>query len=60
MVSKEDMRAKGIKSPDVFDCFAFNYLEEASYMLADGIARSAEESKKNLLSAASNAFAAVK
>lgn len=36
MMSKEDMRKDGIKSPDIMDTFAFAFLEGTTYMVADG------------------------
>lgn len=36
MARKEDMRKEGIKSPDVFDTFAFAFLEGTTYQVADG------------------------
>lgn len=35
MVSKEDMRRDGIKSPDLIDAASFPFLESATYMPAD-------------------------
>lgn len=35
MMSKDDMRKKGIKSPDIFDCFAFGFVEGAIYNVSD-------------------------
>lgn len=36
MMKKEDMRKEGIKSPDIWDTFAFAFLENVHYMVADG------------------------
>lgn len=36
MDKKEEMRKNGIKSPDIWDTFAFAFLEGVSYMAADG------------------------
>ncbi len=36
MMSKEDMRKEGIKSPDIFDCFAFAFLENVTFIVAGG------------------------
>lgn len=36
MLSKEDMRKKGISSPDILDTFAFAFLEYVNYAPADG------------------------
>lgn len=35
MEKKEEMRKEGIKSPDIWDTFAFAFLEETTYMPAD-------------------------
>lgn len=35
MMSKEDMRKEGIKSPDLIDAFAFAFLEGCHYVPAD-------------------------
>lgn len=35
MEKKEEMRKKGIKSPDIWDTFAFAFLEGTTYMVAD-------------------------
>lgn len=32
MMRKEDMRKEGIKSPDIFDCFSFAFLEGSTYI----------------------------
>lgn len=39
MAKKEDMRSEGIKSPDIWDTFAFAFLEGVTYMVADGFVR---------------------
>ncbi|WP_238512740.1 hypothetical protein [Pandoraea apista] len=36
MMSKEDMRREGIKSPDLIDAMSFAFLEGATYMVSDG------------------------
>lgn len=36
MAKKEDMRREGIKSPDIFDTFAFAFLEGVTYVPAEG------------------------
>lgn len=45
MMSKEDMRKEGIKSPDVWDTFAFAFLENIHYMVADGFTPTASLAK---------------
>lgn len=44
MDRKEVMRAAGIKSPDIFDAFAFAFLEDCTYMVADNAALNAKGS----------------
>lgn len=44
MMSKEDMRREGIKSPDMIDTFSFAFLEGAGYMVADMGAERREDS----------------
>lgn len=38
MMSKEDMRKEGIKSPDLIDAMSFAFLEGATYMVCDNYA----------------------
>lgn len=38
IMKKEDMRANGIPSPDLFDAISFGFLEDATYMISEGAA----------------------
>lgn len=44
VLSKEDMRKKGIKSPDIADSFAFLFLEGVNYTEADEVVYDNEQS----------------
>ena len=56
MARKEDMRADGIKSPDIIDTFAFAFLEQCTYVPSGGNAQRAEERRTRALDKAKQAF----
>jgi hypothetical protein len=56
MESKEDMRGQGIKSPDIFDTFAFPFLETAQYMVHEGAAMSDSDLGEEVRNRADNLF----
>lgn len=58
MTSKIEMRAKGIKSPDIIDAMSFAFLEDAYYNISDAAHDLVEavDSKKKMLDAARAAF----
>jgi len=59
MQKKEDMRRDGIKSPDLIDAMSFAFLENATYMVADGTKRSTSSLTASVLEKAEGLFADV-
>lgn len=58
MMSKEDMRREGIKSPDMIDSMSFAFLEGATYMIAEeGANVRADSSVAEAVAKAAEAFA---
>lgn len=58
MEKKEEMRKKGIKSPDIFDAMSFAWLEDANtYMVADNSSLSQGTSADKAKAAAEDMFA---
>lgn len=60
MEKKEVMRANGIKSPDIWDTFAFAFLEGVTYMVCAGFTPSGADARREAArEAAADAFADV-
>ena len=58
MMSKEDMRKEGIPSPDIFDAFAFAWIEDANdYMVSDTSDYYAVSDSEVLIGAVDDMFA---
>jgi len=58
MMSKEDMRKEGIPSPDIFDAFAFAWIEDANdYMVSDTSDYFAVSDSEVLIGAVDDMFA---
>lgn len=56
MMSKEDMRKEGIKSPDLIDTFSFPFLEGATYMPADTLGMAQNSLGSKVASAVADLF----
>ena len=56
MMSKEDMRKEGIKSPDIIDAMAFAFLENTTYMSAGGAMGAVKDQAAAVMREAENAF----
>jgi|GEM_PF-692442 len=59
MARKDDMRRDGIKSPDLIDAMSFAFLENASYMVADGASATSTNLTASVLEKAKDLFADV-